>query len=298
MTTFNFGDVGSLSKPVSDLIEKIFHAAGVLWEPKQMVRIAQAQAKVDMIQAIAKIERDDLIDRTAKRFFNEELRNQNNMESIIGKAIPAVGEKAKPENVEDDWIANFFDKCRLISDEQMQELWAKILAGEANSPGKFSKKTVNIVANLDKSDAEAFTRLCGFGFSISHSFEILIYDIEDKIYTGHGITFDTISNLESVGLIQFNPLTNYRLVIRLVIPSDRGFTQYFDQRLWLEFPQGKKMEVNTGHVFLTQAGRQLASLCEAGPVDGFIDYVKEKWKGFGYKTEPEATIGTATTDRV
>jgi hypothetical protein len=295
MTTVNLGNVGDLFKPVDTLIKKIAGAAGVWWAPKQVERLALAQAKADMIREIAKIDIEaikELHERTGKRLLYEELMKQNNMELIIEQAIPAVGDKAKPENVEDDWIANFFDKCRLTSDEQMQELWAKILAGEANSPGKFSKKTVNIVANLDKSDAEAFTRLCGFGFSISHSFEILIYDIEDKIYTGHGITFDTISNLESVGLIQFNPLTNYRLVIRLVIPSDRGFTQYFDQRLWLEFPQGKKTEVNTGHVFLTQAGRQLASLCEAGPVDGFIDYVKEKWKGLGYKTEPEATIGT------
>ena len=282
MTNISFGNVGGLSKPVDTLVKKVANAVGVWWEPKQMVRIAEAQAKVDMIRAIAEIKMDELAERAGKRFVYEELTKQSNMESIMGKAIPSVNDKAKPENVEDDWIANFFDKCRLTSDEQMQALWANILAGEANSPGKFSKKTVNIVANLDKSDAEAFTRLCGFGFSISHSFEILIYDIEDKIYTGHGITFDTISNLESVGLIQFNPLTNYRLVI----PSDRGFTQYFDQRLWLEFPQGKKTEVNTGHVFLTQAGRQRASLCEAGPVDGFIDYVKEKWKGLGYKTEP------------
>ncbi len=54
----------------------------------------------------------------------------------------------------------------MISDEQMQALWAKILAGEANGPGRFSKKTVNIVASLDKSDAEAFTTLCGFAIKI------------------------------------------------------------------------------------------------------------------------------------
>lgn len=30
----------------------------------------------------------------------------------------------------------------------MQTLWARILAGEANAPGKFSKRTVNLVGSL------------------------------------------------------------------------------------------------------------------------------------------------------
>jgi hypothetical protein len=276
----SFG-VGELSKPANTLIEKIADAVGVLYEPRRIREKAKAEAEANKIQALAEIEVDEFRRRALQRFVFEEMRKQDNIESITGRAIPEISAEAKPENIEDDWIVNFFDKCRLISDGEMQQLWANILAGEANSPGKFSKKTVNIVAGIDKSDAEAFTRLCGFGFSIARFFEILIYDIGDKIYTGHGITFDTISNLESVGLIQFT-LIKYRLVI----PSDRGFTQYFDQRLWLEFPQGKKTELDIGQVLLTQAGRQLASFCGAGPVDGFIDYVKEKWKSFGYKTEP------------
>lgn len=68
------------------------------------------------------------------RLFAEEAKKQANIEAITLKALPDVKPEAKTEGVEDDWIANFFDKCRLISDEQMQSLWARILAGEANSP--------------------------------------------------------------------------------------------------------------------------------------------------------------------
>ena len=35
--------------------------------------------------------------------------------------------------MEEDWIANFFDKCRIVSDSEMQSLWARVLAGEANA---------------------------------------------------------------------------------------------------------------------------------------------------------------------
>ena len=46
----------------------------------------------------------------------------------------------------------------------MQILWARVLAGEANAPGTYSKRTVNLLSDFDKSDAELFTKLCGFGW--------------------------------------------------------------------------------------------------------------------------------------
>ena len=39
--------------------------------------------------------------------------------------------------IEDDWIIKFFDKNRLVTDEDVQDLWASILAGEANSAGSY-----------------------------------------------------------------------------------------------------------------------------------------------------------------
>jgi hypothetical protein len=40
------------------------------------------------------------------------------------------------------------------------------LAGEANRPGSFSKRTLSTVSDLDKRDAEVFTTLCRFGWRI------------------------------------------------------------------------------------------------------------------------------------
>lgn len=35
-----------------------------------------------------------------------------------------------------------------------------------------------------------------------------------------------------------------------------------------------------GTVILTQVGRELASVCQAQGVDGFVEYVKEQWKQY------------------
>jgi hypothetical protein len=50
------------------------------------------------------------------------------------KALPQLDEGADPNAMEDDWVTNFFDKSRIVSDDVMQELWARVLAGEANRP--------------------------------------------------------------------------------------------------------------------------------------------------------------------
>lgn len=119
--------------------------------------------------------------RALGRFLAEEARKQANIEEITQKALPDLKEGSRPQDVEDDWIKNFFDKCRLISDDEMQSLWAKILAGEANAPGKYTKRTVNFLSSIDKSDAMLFTELCGFGWFLGNVIP-LIYQIQDDIY--------------------------------------------------------------------------------------------------------------------
>ncbi len=282
MTTINLGNVGDLSKPVDTLVKKIASAVGVLYEPRRIKEKAKAEAEAQKIQALAEIEVDEIRRRALIRFVNEEVRKQSNMEAIIEKAIPDVGDKAKPENVEEDWIANFFDKCRLISDEEMQALWAKILAGEANSPGKFSKKTVNLVAALDKSDTQAFTKLCSYAVMIEGFRILLVYDSKSNIYTDNGIDFFTLSNLEGIGLVKFDTAAGF--VRREFGP--RGLVVYYDHRIWLELSNKDKSLLKIGFVMLTEPGLQLASVCGAQPVAGFVDYLKEKWKEFGYKIEP------------
>jgi hypothetical protein len=127
-------NLGDLSKPANTFIKKISDAIGGLYKPFQIRRVAQAEADADKIRAVAQIEITELQHRAVSRLFAEEAKKQHNIEAITLKALPDIKSDSLPENVEDDWIANFFDKCRLISDEQMQSLWARILAGEANSP--------------------------------------------------------------------------------------------------------------------------------------------------------------------
>src|SRR5271169_5455329 len=129
MTENPLANLGELTKPASVLIEKISDAVGGVFKPYQIVRVAKAEAEAERIQAEARIQITDLHRRAMHRFLEEEAKKQSNIEAVTQKALPLLDKNSCPQNVEDDWITNFFDKSRIISDEGMQQLWSKLLAG-------------------------------------------------------------------------------------------------------------------------------------------------------------------------
>ncbi len=182
--------------------------------------------------------------------------------------------------MDDDWIANFFDKCRIVSDSEIQSLWARVLAGEANAPSTYSKRTVNFIAELDKSDAELFTKLCGFGWIIGDIVP-LVFDYQAEIYNKHGINFGTLSHLESIGLVHFGGVLN----IKQLNLSKTFVVLYYSKPLFLELHKESGNKLKTGKTRLTKIGQELAPICGSKPVDGFYDYVKDQWKQYSPKVE-------------
>lgn len=156
--------LGNLTKPATVLVKKISDAVGGIFKPYQIVRVAKAEAEVRRIHAESAIQLTDLHRRAMHRFVEEEAKKQSNIESITQDALPLLEAESVPEDVSGDWITNFFDKSRIVSDKEMQGLWSRVLAGEANAPGAFAKRTVNLLADLDKEDAVLFKKLCGFGW--------------------------------------------------------------------------------------------------------------------------------------
>jgi hypothetical protein len=271
-------NVGELSKPATVLIEKISDAIGGIFRPYQMRRVAEAEANAEKIRAVSKIEVTDLHRRAMHRFLEEEGKKQENIENITSKALPNVDGNSTPEKIENDWLINFFDKCRLVSDAEMQNLWAKVLAGEANKPGKFSKRTVSLLSSLDKTDALLFQNFCSFRWMIGDGVP-LIYDEQDQIYVKNGINFAAIKHLVEIGLISHNGLTGYRLQLE----KKRVAITYYGHRVLIEFSQEKDNELLLDKVLLSKAGQELGEICGSKPCDGFKDYVINKWKALGLK---------------
>ena len=265
-------NLGDLAQPATVLIEKISEALGGYFKPHQIKRVAKAEAEAEIIRAQAQIEVTDLQRRALCRFVVEESKKQDNIEKITEKAIPQLEDSATPQDVEDDWITNFFDKCRIISDDEMQSLWSKVLAGEANSPGSYSKRTVNFLGSLDKTDAHLFSSLCGFCWFLGDVVS-LIYSSEDKIYNDQNISFNTLSHLDDIGLVSFSAIAGFQ---RLKLPKQIRVA-YYGMLMNVIFAKESDNSLELGSVLLTKTGQQLAPICGSKSVDGFQEYVIDKW---------------------
>ncbi len=279
------------------LVERI---TGVLTEPLRIRRIAKAEAdamkiiskgeaEAETIKVKSEIEISELRYRALQRFCSEEMIMQVNLEETINKAIGGIHEDAKPQEMDQDWIFNYLVSCKMVSDSKMQDLWAKILAGEANEPGSFSKRTVNYMKDISKNDAELIESLCNFTWVVNdedmHSVPLILEPHNySEIYTKNNIDFWKIKYLEEIDIVEvimssFAP-NPWKMK---VYPSGNNHITYHGREIKLRIPEQESRyddgihRISLGFVRFTSLGEQLLKICNIKPIDGFYEYVEKKW---------------------
>jgi hypothetical protein len=157
----------------------------------------------------------------------------------------------------------------------MQQLWAKILAGEANNAGSFSRRTVIMLSSMDLRECSIFEMLCNYTVKFCDD-QLLIFNYGDSIYNNNGIDFITLANMDSIGLITRGDFGNFQLKN---IQQENFSIEYHDRRLKLQLPAGTKT-FDLGRVMFTINGRELSRICSKKPIDGFFDYIVKALKAY------------------
>lgn len=96
-----------------------------------------------------------LAERADRRLLMQKERQQLNLERIILLAQDYCPEQVSSQEVDPDWFQQFCELVLDVSNGNMQQLWAKILAGEIASPGKFSLKTLQALKRMSYKEALA-----------------------------------------------------------------------------------------------------------------------------------------------
>lgn len=94
-------------------------------------------------------------ERVARRLKMQRERQQLNLEKIMALAAEYCTESVSAQEVDADWFQQFCELVLDISNNSMQQLWAKILAGEIATPGKFSLKTLHTLKSMSYKEALA-----------------------------------------------------------------------------------------------------------------------------------------------
>lgn len=277
-------NAGDFAKPVSILIQKISNAIGVWYSPIDKVRHAKAEAKAELIKANSKYDLATLEGRAMQRHVSQESRKQLNIDNITAQAIDLISrdQEANPEELDEDWLAYFFEKCGTISNVEMQSIWAKLLAGEASKPGSYSKRTLSVVSHMSKDEAHNFTRLAQCVWTLKDplgdSLLPLIFDIHGNKWGMTELNWGAIAHLESIGLIQVVPLG-------LIEDGPTLRLEYFGEAYTVKAKAtgyNEDCKVDVGMVQLTQVGSELYPICGAERNEQYVTYVIDKWKELKY----------------
>lgn len=268
-------DFSGLSEPATKLVEKISDAIGVLYEPTKMKKIAKAQSEVKKIEFQTSIELTELEERALRRTINSQTRKQHNIDSITIKAAKEIDsqENNDIELLDEDWINHFFNQCEDISDDMMQGLWSRVLTGEAQKSGSFSKRTLNFLSTLDKRDAELITNLGSTVWNQHNSPLPIVFSYEEEAIQKLGLDYDSLRHLESIGVITLGTM-NYSVQFE----KEYGYFTYYDKTIMMKigtkrkntFMPIKQNSVDIGMVLLTNIGRELIRISGSKPDDNYF----------------------------
>lgn len=181
-------------------------------DAKARIIQAESESKASLIIAKAKLEakefyfdaRDEELLRTRETNRNDitqwvefqERKRLANIKNVVSEAANMLADKEVADHEPDpDWTARFFNSVQDISSEDMHKIWAKILAGEVERPKSTSLRTMNILRNMTKRDAEMFEKIAGF--VIGNGFIFYEGDYVRYINTNYG----DILHLQNCGLI-------------------------------------------------------------------------------------------------
>ena len=161
-------DLTGLSEPLTKLVDVIANGCKWITEPYQIKRIADANAYASSVQSKEDFKqglRNSLLEYTQRSMLsvreNRQIENLANIINYAGQELQVI-DNINNIPVSPEWSSRFFDYAQNIYEEEAQMIWAKILAQETATPGKFFKRTLDILHNIEAFEAKWFAELCQF----------------------------------------------------------------------------------------------------------------------------------------
>ncbi|MYG43074.1 MAG: DUF2806 domain-containing protein, partial [Rhodobacteraceae bacterium] len=103
----------------------------------------------------------NLDNHVSERIQFQEQKRLANTKSVIYKAAQELGDMEVPDQEPGhDWTARFFSSVQDVSSEEMQILWAKVLAGQVERPDSTSLRTLGVLQEMDRNTAKLFEKFC------------------------------------------------------------------------------------------------------------------------------------------
>lgn len=255
----------------------------------QIIAKAQADAREILVPGDGTVQGEIHVgDLLTQRIQFQEEKRQSNIMNVIGQAAHELGDReVQNHEVDNDWTARFFSDVQDVSSQEMQQLWAKILAGEVERPGSTSIKTLSVLKNLDKATAALFRKFCSICVSIKPDGNMFM-DARASSLGGnagtnalekYGLGFGNLNALNEHGLIisDYNSWHDIQISIGITLEGDMSalirVPFCLQGRYWVLVPTGQHefgSEYRLSGVALTRSGQELSGIVGLEPAEEYM----------------------------
>lgn len=216
--------IQALASPTEKLIDAVSRAIGKAYEPKHTRKMADAKAyELNVIAETVRNNSDvpivydstgvsidtsnyeEIAKRASSRLAYQEIAKQQNIEAVVDNAYEELEkvDGVSNEPVNPDWMIRFFNSVEDISDESMQKIWGRILAGEIKKPNSYSYRTLENLRNMTQQEAEHFQKISSLALENSGRKFILS---DKELLEKYEVYFGYILELEECGLMSSQEL--------------------------------------------------------------------------------------------
>ena len=235
-------------------------------EADSLKLIADAQAEARHTLAAPDQARRGVVeigpDGIKQRIEFQEQKRQANITSVVRDAAADLGDKEVPDHEPDpDWTARFFEGVQDVSSADMRKLWAKVLSGEVEEPGRTSLRTLDILKNMAKEDAQLFGGICSFVV------DDFIFFPEEYQSNHPNLSYEKMIFLQETGLVYHSTFLSRVMNFDEKINANFFIYQNYCLRI---FSKDNLKEVEVPVVLLTGSGKELHRIVECTPHPDYL----------------------------
>lgn len=231
----------------------------------------------------------EFIQNTSNYYTLRQLKETSNRRKPLKLTVNELKDSSVSPNceqeIDEDWLDLFTRTAETKSNEDIQLILSKILAGEIRKPGSFSPSTIQTLSLLTQETAQAFLKLCGCQYQMDIEKRISNVIMLDQPFLNTHWTINEkkssskyfIRKLQNIGLVRTDLISiSFAQISFCVTPIGIGM----ESLLFKEVSHTKQCK--TDLLTFTDAGNELKTLLEVKTdkeyVDKAIEWIEKEFK--------------------
>lgn len=213
----------------------------------------------------------------------EYMRSTENLIDTAVKSSKYIDpSKSNDIKMDNDFFWNTIEHAKTVSSDEMQELVAKIIAGEYNDPGTYSMSTLQTLKMLGKNELELFEKTCSLCLN-DYQVPKNVFSLPENIrpiLNSLGIDFGSFQALQSLGLFLPNDMSR-----SIANPQKKYFAlNYFNHEIRYETTHETNFIIKIPDFYtLSITGKQIIKHLNPKFLADYYSWLKENYKIPNYK---------------